>query len=504
MRALTLLSLSIVLCSGSMAAADEVAAKSAAAAPPNILVAMADDLSWKYLSPYGSKFVVTPACDRVAKSGVIFQQAFCTSPGCSPSRASLLAGKQPWQLAEAGTHASSFPKSIQVYPDILEQAGYFVGMTGKGWGPGKHEVSGWSRNPAGPAFSKRKLTPPQSGISGNDYAGNFQDFLAARPKGKPFCFWYGSTEPHLGYAKGSGLKQGKKLSDIEVPPFLPDDPIIRGDLADFAVEVEWFDRHLGLMLDELEKQGELANTIVVVLGDNGMPFPRAKANLYEYGFHTPMIISWPKRVPAGRSIDDLVSYVDLAPTFLAAAGLEPRPDMVGKSLLNVLTSDKQGIVDDTRTAVYAGRERHSSSRPQNQSYPARAVRTTDFLYIKNFAPDRWPAGDPLRLDGGVAYHDIDAMPTKDFMQSSPSPEIQQLFQLAVAKRPAEELFDLRTDPASIKNVAASPEYAEVKSKLAAQLEGYLRTTGDLRVLGGGEVWETYPRYSAIRKFPGDE
>ncbi len=476
---------------------------------PNVLLAISDDQSWIHASAYGSAWVRTPAFDRVAKAGVLFRHAFAGSPGCSPSRAALLTGLHHWQLEHAGTHASSFSSKFAVYPDLLEKAGYAVGMTGKGWGPGDWKSGGRERNPAGPAFTKRTCEPPSKGIGKNDYAANFADFLAARPAGKPFCFWYGASEPHRVYERGSGLKAGKKLEDAEVPPFLPDLPEVRSDLLDYAIEIEWFDFHLGRMLEALEKAGELENTLVIVTADNGMAFPRAKANLYEHGIRVPLAVAWPPRVPGGRVVDDLAGFADLAPTILEAAGVAPAGPLSGRSLMNVLGSDRQGLVDPSRTKAFSGRERHSSSRPDNLGYPCRALRTPDHLYIRNFKPALWPAGDPATLgeDGKPgrahgAYHDIDGCPTLDLMiRERARPEIGRLLRLSVERRPAEELFDLRSDPACLVNLAADPAHAETRARLAAALEEELRRTGDPRLGPDPDVWETYKRYSPIRKFP---
>jgi uncharacterized sulfatase len=484
-------------------AAGPLRADSPEAKRPNILLAIADDWSWPYASVYGCKFVQTPAFDRVAREGVLFTRAFCASPGCSPSRAALLTGRHTWQLEHAGTHASSFSKHYAVYPDLLEAAGYHVGFTGKGWGPGNFQAGGRTRNPAGPAYSSQRLSSaPRKGISPTDYAGNFQTFLDRRPKDKPFCFWYGGTEPHRAYEKGAGLKAGKKLEDAEVPPFLPDTPEVRSDLLDYAVEIEWFDQHLGRMLRLLAEAGELDNTVVVVASDNGMPFPRAKANVYEYGTHMPLAVRWPARVKGGRVLEDFVGHVDLAPTFLEAAGLNPLPAMTGKSFLNLLTSGKDGWVDPARDRVYTARERHSSARVDNLGYPCRALRTADYLYIRNFAPDRWPAGDPRGVDGDAAgYYDIDGSPTKAFLIGHrDSKEVGRFAQLALGKRPAEELYDVKKDPGNLVNLADRPEFAAVQKRLRAELEQYLKETRDPRALGNGDVFESYPRYSPIRKF----
>jgi N-sulfoglucosamine sulfohydrolase len=476
---------------------------------PNILIAISDDQSYPHASVYGSKMVNTPAFDRIAKEGILFNNAFVASPGCAPSRAALLTGFNTWQLEEAGTHASSFPSHFKVYPDILEEAGYFIGYTQKGWAPGNWEISGRHRNPAGNVFSNLLLDPPFSGIVRNDYAANFRMFLASRPEDQPFYFWYGSSEPHRVYEKGSGLASGKRLADAEVPGYLPDTDEIRSDMLDYAVEIEWFDHHLAIMISLLEEIGELDNTIILVTSDNGMPFPRAKANLYEDGIHVPLAIRWGDNIKGGRVVDDLVSLLDLTPTLLEAVGIKGEV-LEGRSLMNILKSKKQGLVDETRNAVYSARERHSSSRWNNLGYPSRSVRTHNFLYIRNFAPDRWPAGDPQELlpDGTLApmhhaYYDIDACPTQDFLvENHNHPEYEKYLQWAVAKRPAEEFFDIINDPYCLNNLANDPDYKTELHHHRQLLGGYLMKTNDPRVTGNGDIFETYPRLrGAIRSFP---
>lgn len=502
----------ILLIAVSSIAVLPLGAAATSAARPNFLIAISDDQSHPHTSFAGYPGIKTPAFDRVAREGLYFRNAFAPAPGCSPTRASFLTGRHIWQIENAGTHASSFPKKYVTFPDLLEQAGYVVGMTGKGWGPGNWEVSGRTRNPAGPNFNRRSNNPPYDGILKNDYAANFADFLAARPEGAPFCFWYGGKEPHRRFEKGVGLKTGKALEDAPPPPFLPDVPEVRSDILDYCVEIEWFDTHLGRMLKRLEDAGELDNTFIIVTSDNGMAFPRAKANLYEYGFHMPLAIRWGARAPGGRTVDDLVGFIDLTATILEAAGVShPSQDypMAGRSLMNILTSTRSGVVDSSRVSVYAGRERHSSSRYNNWTYPQRALRTSQYLYIRNFRPDRWPAGDPIVLgeDGTPlgphsGYKDIDACPTLDFMIAhADDPDFGKYLQFAVAKRPTEELFDIRQDPGCLFNLADNLEFAAVKQELATRLDDYLRLTGDARLLDGGDIWESYPRYSPIRQFP---
>ncbi|MBN2327471.1 MAG: sulfatase [Candidatus Omnitrophica bacterium] len=463
---------------------------SAADERPNILFAIADDQSWPHCSAYGSPFVNTPGFDRVARQGVLFNNTFCAAPQCSPNRASILTGRPIWQNEEAGTHASYFPKKLTVYPDLLEEAGYWVGYTGKPWGPGNWKDAGRPRNPAGPSFDNHKLKPPAEGISNKDYSANFEDFMKQRPAGKPFCFWYGATEPHRSYQKGIGLKSGKKLEDAVVPPFLPDTPEIRSDILDYAFECEWFDRHLNRMIDYLEKAGELENTLIVVTSDNGMPFPRAKATLYEYGIHMPLAICWPKGVRAGRKVDDLISFIDFAPTLLEAAGVEAPECMTGRSFLNVLKSDQSGIVDKSRTCVFSGRERHSHARFDNWSYPSRSIRTKQYLYIRNIKPERWPAGDPPN------FHDVDGCPSKSFLIDNQE-KYPEYFEAAYGKRPLEELFDITQDPACLNNLAGDPKHAEIKAKLWSELERTLTGQNDPR-MSGSEIFDSYPRFNAMR------
>ncbi len=478
------------------------------AEPPNILIAISDDQSYPYASAYGEELPRTPAFDRVARAGVLFNNAFVASPGCSPSRAAFLTGRYPWELEEAGTHASAFSQQYVVFPDLLEQAGYHVGFTGKGWGPGNWEVSGRTRNPAGPEYNTLRLEPPRPGISPVDYTANFAAFLKARPRGAPFYFWYGAHEPHRDYDDGAGLRLGMGLTEVTVPGYLPDTPEIRSDLLDYASEIEWFDGRLARMLEMLEQAGELDNTIVVVTADNGMPFPRAKANVYEHGIHVPLAVSWPARVPGARRVDDIVSLVDVTPFLLEAAGVDVQA-LSGRSILNILTSDREGLVDPSRRIALAGRERHSSSRYNNWGYPQRALRTDRYLYIRNFHPERWPAGDPQRYenDGSLgpmhdAYHDIDAAPSLTYLvEHRLAPGVERFFRLAVDKRPAEELFDIREDPACLTNLAGRPDMGSVLTELRETLQQELVKTNDPRLVGDGEVFESYPRYSPIRKFP---
>lgn len=463
---------------------------------PNILFCISDDQSWLHAGAYGDKVVKTPNFDRIARRGVLFTHAFSAATSCTASRSAILTGQEIWRLEEAGQLMGTFPKKFDIYTDMLEAAGYHVGYVHKGWSPGSYKAGGRDHNPAGSKkYSKRKTISPISGREKRDYAANFADFLADRRKGRPFCFWYGCEEPHRSYERGSGLRAGKKLEDVVVPKSLPDSPVVRSDMLDYYLEIELYDEHLGRMIKMLEEIGELDNTLIVATSDNGMPFPRAKANLYDLGVRMPLAICWADRVKAGRVVDDFVSLTDIAPTFLEAAGLPVPPQMTGRSLMNILLSNNSGRVEPKRDRVFAGSERTTWCRPNGASYPGRSIRTYGWLYIRNYEPARWPAGDPdIDAEPEGIYGDVNAGPTKDYMiEHKDDPAVAPLFELGFGKRPAEELYDNENDPWQIHDLAGNAAYANVKAELASQLEEYQRQTKDPRIQGK-DPWDYYPYY----------
>ena len=462
---------------------------------PNILFCLADDWSWPHAGIAGDKVVKTPTFDRVAREGVLFENAFVSSPSCTPSRGAMLTGQWHWRLEEGGNLWSTLPAKFDVYPDLLEQAGYHVGYTRKGWAPGRDTPGGRTRNPAGPRYKDSR------------------EFRKAQPEGKPFCFWFGSSDPHRVYKWQSGIESGMKLENAEVPACMPDSETVRTDICDYYWEVQRFDTEVGELLKILEADGELDNTLVVISGDNGMPFPRCKSNLYDMGTHVPLAVRWPAAVKSGRVVEDFISLSDLAPTFLEAAGLKPTAQMTAKSFLDILTSGKSGRVDRKRSYVLTGKERHVVCQETGTGgYPMRAIRTHDYLYIRNFKPERWPAGapkgyaEPIEIDvtrprgTHFGYADVDAAPTKSYMlKHRNDPKVRKLFELGFGKRPAEELYDLAGDPDQLHNVAGEPGYAKVKKRLAEALMAELEATKDPRVLGKGDAFDDYPYYGNLPK-----
>jgi len=444
---------------------------------PNILLCLSDDQSWPHASGYGTAVIQTPHFDRVARQGVLFNQAYCAAPSCTPSRSAILTGQAIWRLGQGGQLFGTLEKHHATYTDLLAAAGYHVGYMAKGWAPGRDTAGGRTGNPAGKAYK------------------TFQQFLDANPTGQPWCFWFGSRDPHRGYRAGSGKAAGMDPQQVDVPGIWPDTPEIRSDICDYYFEIQRFDRDVGGLLEILDRTGQADDTLVVIAGDNGMPFPRAKATLYDLGLRTPLAIRWPRRVPPGRKVDDFVSLTDLAPTFLAAAGLAVPKAITGRPLLPILRSTKSGRIEPGRDCVYGARERHAWCRIDGKGYPSRMIRTPSYLYIRNYEPDRWPAGFPQIVTNEGPYGDVDASPTKRYMlEHTATAGDKKRFELAFGKRPAEELHDCRKDPHQMTNLADDPACASVKQELASRLKAHLKATGDPRETSQTAPWDTWPYY----------
>ncbi|MEN8703401.1 MAG: sulfatase [Polaribacter sp.] len=455
---------------------------------PNILFFIADDASMKSFGAYGDTFINTPEIDKLAKEGLVFKNAYNCNPKCAPARASLVTGMYSWQLKDATNHWPNFPAEFKFYPHLLMEKGYDVGFTGKGWGPGNYATE---HNPAGPEFNQIKSKPPHTGISNIDYAANFEQFLADKTDktNTPFCFWLGTKEPHRKYELDSWKKEGKNLGDAKIPPFYPDNETIRGDVLDYAVEVEWFDTHVGKAIKSLEKRGLLENTLILISSDHGMPFPRVKGQIYEEGFHVPLIAYWKGKIKAGRTVEDFINFPDFAPTIMEIAGEQTHKQMTGKSFTDIIFSDKSGQIDALRSYVLLGKERHDTGRANedgvNLSYPVRAIRNSTYLYAHNIKPARWPVGNPE-----YGFRNVDPSPTKEYLENLKAGN--NYYEMSFGKRPEEELYNIIKDPHCMNNLALLAEYKEVCKKLRTQMEQELISQGDPRALGKGDVFDKYP------------
>jgi arylsulfatase A-like enzyme len=501
---------------------------------PNILFFFADD--WgrfaRIYAEHGrtagtNGLLKTPNLDRLAKSGVLFRNAHVNAPSCTPCRSSLLSGQHFWRTGRGAIlQGAVWDETIPTYPLLLRDAGYHLGKSYKVWSPGSpadapyggqqhaFEKSGrafnnFSEN-ATDLVAKGATAEAARGKLLEEVRGNFRAMLAAKAAGQPFAYWFGPTNTHRAWVRGSGQKLWGLDPDAlkgKLPAFLPDVPVVREDLADYLGEVQALDAAMGVLLTELEKTDELSRTLIAVSGDHGAPgFPHGKCNLYGFGTGVSLILSGPG-IKGGRVVDDMVSLPDLAPTFLEAGGVKPPAVMTGRSLWNVLRSERQGLVDPARTWVVAGRERHVEiARPDYTPYPQRVLRTLDHALIVNFKPERWPLGDHYRLDGKdeptfdevakttfVTLPDDDAGPTKAwFVGARKSPEWSAQFDKFYGRRPMFELYDLRKDPDEMNNVAEDPAYAAIRKEMTERLFTILRETGDPRMTDEGKYFETPP------------
>ena len=501
---------------------------------PNFLFLFADDYG-RYASTYAKLepneplqgLVRTPNIDRIAQRGVLFRKAFVSAPSCTPCRSALLSGQHFWRTKEASIlQGAKWEPSLPAFPLLLHEAGYHIGESFKVWSPG---------SPVDAPYGAGKFAYEKSGRRWNDFsenatemlrqgipfeeakqtlldemASNFDQFLGDRPEGKPFCYWFGPTNVHRQWVQGSGKRLwGFDPEEFKgkLPAFLPDVPIVREDLADYFGEIAAYDAAVGMLLARLESSGLADSTMVIVSGDHGPPgFPHGKCNLYDFGTSVALAICGPQ-IPADRTIDDLVSLTDIAPTILESAGLPIPESMTGKSLLPMLRSDRSGKLDSNRTAVFVGRERHvESARADFSPYPQRAIRTDEHLLIINFRPERWPLGDPYGLDDPepptyeqiqrntrATHPDEDAGPTKAWLVTHRNdPLWNPFYQRAYGKRPRVELYDLRSDPHQMTNVAQDPKYQKIRIELEDRLIKELTATGDPRVELEGQFYETPP------------
>ncbi len=442
---------------------------------PNIVFAIADDWGWPHASAYGEPAMATPNFDAVAEAGVLWEHAYVSSPSCTPSRGSIVTGQHFFRLGAGANLWCHWPTGeFAEYPALLAEAGYHVGSWRKAWGPGK---------------TKGELPP-----GGQPYP-SVDGFFEGRSGEEPFCLWLGASDPHRGYELGSGEKAGIDPAEVHLFPHFPDVPEIRSDIADYGFEVQRFDRDVGLVIERLRSMGELENTLFIVTGDHGMPFPRCKGNVYDSGVRVPLAISWPARAPGGRVVTDFVSLTDLAPTILEAAGLGVPAEMTGRSLFATLASSAEGRVEAHRDHVLFGRERHvpAQDAPEREGYPIRSIRTDDFLYVRNLRPERWPSGTPNHgtcVSRGSWLADCDNGPTKLWLWEHREDEaVRDLYGLSFGKRPGEELYDLRVDPDQLKNVAGEPDYRGAQAALASRLDAALLRAKDPRSLGTESVLE---------------
>lgn len=440
---------------------------------PNILFFITDDESWVERSAYGFSNIPTPNFDRVAEEGILFTNAFTSAPSCAPSRASVLTGRNFWELEQGALIQAFLPKKFPIFTDILAENGYYIGHTQKTWGPGVHIENGHSEV-SGVPFNEVKNTNKIEGIANNDYSANFDLFLKGRKADQPFFFWAGLSEPHLPNDSENYKRLEKEfgitLDQIKVFPGVEDTKENRKERANYIYEICYADMHFGRMLESLQAIDELDNTFIVVTSDNGTPILRGeeevgKASAYDLGVHEPLAVMWPARVKAGRKVSDFVSFIDFAPTFLEVAGIKLPEGMSGSSLMPILDSKKSGRIEANRNSIITGLEWHGEFDPVSKS--SRSIRDDRFAYI-------------------VFYNNVD--------------ENGLLLTNKEAIKPAKvEFYDLENDPWQLNDLSDNPDYADDMQRLANKFYQYGMLTKDPRVTGEMNIFKDTRQYVQKRK-----
>lgn len=429
---------------------------------PNIILIIADDMNWDDCGAYGHPAIRTPNIDALAKQGIRFDHGYVTTSSCSPSRASIITGRYPHNTGAEQLHWD-LPNGTVTFVQELKAAGYYTAAAGK-WHMGNHikhhfDVINQADNsgfqlPTGTGKQSTKMVAQQP--SGCE---DWIPTLKARPKDKPFFMWFAALDPHRAYTEGA-LEPPHQLSDVRVPPHLPDVPDVREDLRQYYDEIGRLDLYVGYVVAELEAQGITDNTVILFISDNGRPFPRDKTTLYEGGIKTPWIVKWPAQVKSGSITKSLVSTVDIAPTIAELAGLAPSANFVGKSFLYILKGD------DIEIRPYAFGEDHWHDYEDH----ARAIFNQRWKLIRN------------------DYVDLPATPSADAGRSLTWRAMQKLknqgnltqaqLNCFETPRPQYELFNLEEDPYELNNLAYDAQHAEIRNELLKELEDWSIKTGD--------------------------
>ena len=414
---------------------------------PNIVFIIADDIGWNDLGCYGNTHVKTPNIDKLSAEGLQFNSAFLTASSCSPSRCSIISGKYPHCDGAAELH-TPLPEEEIPFPLLLKESGYYTVQAGK-----------WHLGPA--AHRAFDLYTDQNGYENGDGGENMWiPFLKERPRDKPFFFWLASHDAHRPWGADT-FKITHDPNKLDVPIFFEDTPETRQDIASYYNEIGRFDYYVGKVREELQRQGVLENTVIIVTSDNGRPFPRCKTRVYDSGMKTPFIVYWPKEMRAkGLQTESLISAVDIAPTILEIAGVKIPEDFQGKSFLPVINNSTTEIRDE----VFSEHNWHDYEALE------RMVRTKKYLYVLNARPNLTNGG-PADSKTSATQHSLNIVRDEGRL----TPAQADIF---MVPRPAEELFDVEKDPLQLLNLASVPEYQEVLRKMRKMLNNWRTDTGD--------------------------
>ena len=424
---------------------------------PNIVLIIADDVSWNDIGPYGNKNIRTPNLNKLAADGMTFTEAYLTTSSCSPSRTSIISGLYPHNT-DAEQLSWPLPEYKKTFVQELKNAGYWTGLAGKYHmgDPVKNDFDlllemQWKDAPIG---LDRRLVGDGSGCD------EWIKLLRNRPKDKPFFTWMASFDAHRPFYKGMS-KNPHSLEDVILPPYVPATEKVKEDFALYYDEINRMDNYIGNVVKELEQQGIADNTLILFISDNGRAFPRDKTTLYDGGIKTPWIVKWPAKIKANTTNHNLVSSVDIAPTFMKLAGLKPLKDFEGYDFSELLENTDKSI----RNEIYAEDHFHDF-----EDY-TRAVRTKKFKYIKNYYPDlpNTPSADIIR---GRSWQSMKVEKEKNTLNKAQL----KCFEIP---RQTEELFDVQTDPNELNNLASNPDYHKTLIEMRKKLEAIRTKSNDI-------------------------
>ncbi len=418
------------------------AEKTKGAGKPNFVIFIADDAGWNDIGPYGNSGIQTPNIDRLAREGLTFHNAFVTTSSCSPSRCSIMTGLYPHNTGAGELHLP-LPADKKIFPGELKKNGYYTVAAGK-----------WHLGPNRTEFDS--IFHPHEASGAADWARALEN----RPKNKPFFMWLAANDPHRPYVEKQIIPRPNQAEGVFIPPFIPDNDLIREDFRKYYDEISRLDANIGKVMDQLDKEGLAENTVIIFLSDNGRPFPRSKTRLYDSGVKTPFIIRWPGHIKGGSHSESLVSSIDIAPTLCELAGVPLLKEFQGKSFAKLFTDTEATIHD----FIFAEHNWHDYQAHE------RLVRSKKFLYIKNRLP-LLTASPPADAVSGVTFQEMIRL---YHMGQLTGPQKDSF----VAPRASEELFDVINDPFQLTNLAASAGHAGVLKQMRQELEKWIALTGD--------------------------
>lgn len=406
---------------------------------PNIVWLIADDAGLNTVHCMGNEGIQTPNLDRLCSEGTYFTSAFVTAPSCSPCRSTMFTGQFAHTI---GTHElhSPIPKGVKMLPEYLREKGYKSGLFGKNH-MGKYAES---------CFDIYDAKLPA-----------WEEFLESAPADKPFFMTLAFYDPHRPFRKG-GIEHPHDPAKVFIPPYLLDCPPLREEMAQYYDGIGRNDAVIGKLLKKLEDKGIYDNTIIIYVGDNGMPFAGAKTTLYDSGIGTPFIVKWTGVAKPAAKCDGLVSVIDMSPTVLEAAGIEKPKEMLGTSFMKMLKNPDERI----NKYIFAERNWHCIDDH------IRAVRTEQFKYIRNYYPEE-RAAYPVDLTRDEGFQTMRKM--RDEGKLTPE-QMQRVF---AKSRPKEELYDIKADPWEFKNLAGDPKYADILKELSNVLDKWIIETKDV-------------------------